>query len=265
MKNNPNQKEKLENLLRDLDDSDKIKFYFSCLEGDLKKQHEISKKYGYTFEINLERSLKDEFIDIFLSMPLKHAKNEFSILEKNLISAADIAIDKKMFIREYDIDNISELSILDYEITNSFLESYANIGFTKKMVILKQAHNILSSAGCKNTAKEIMELFKIELCDIILGDLRYKLKHKEMQSQKAKENASKPRHQYYEEVMSVIKATWDKYPNASQTGIHDALCSHYYGKVSRNALNTWITKSGLRPPKPKKYSSFQLVFPPIAS
>ena len=73
--------------------------------------------------------------------------------------------------------------------------------------------------------------------------------------------ASKPRHQCYEEVMGVITATWEKYPNASQTGIHEALCSHYYGKVSRNALSKWISSSGLRPPKPEKYSSFELVFP----
>lgn len=76
-----------------------------------------------------------------------------------------------------------------------------------------------------------------------------------------KAKASKPRHVHYEEVISVIKATWEKYPNASQTGIHEALCSHYYGKVSRNALAKWISKSGLRPPKPEKYSSFELVLP----
>ena len=73
--------------------------------------------------------------------------------------------------------------------------------------------------------------------------------------------ASKPRHQFYDEVISVIKATWEKYPGASQTGLHEALCSHYYGKVSRNSLLKWISDSGLRPEKPKKHSAFQLVFP----
>lgn len=76
-----------------------------------------------------------------------------------------------------------------------------------------------------------------------------------------KVKASKPRHQFYDEVMAVIQATWEKYPSASQTGLHEALCSHYYGKVSRNSLLKWISDSGLRPEKPKKHSAFQLVFP----
>lgn len=96
-----------------------------------------------------------------------------------------------------------------------------------------------------------------DICQDMIGEA---LK-KDVISHVNKVKASKPRHQFYDEVMEVIKATWEKYPNASQTGLHEALCSHYYGKVSRNSLLKWISDSGFRPEKPKKYSTFQLVFP----
>ncbi|HHE4876246.1 hypothetical protein [Morganella morganii] len=76
-----------------------------------------------------------------------------------------------------------------------------------------------------------------------------------------RKKASKPRSKYYDEVMFVIKATWEKYPNASQTKLLDKLCLHYADKVTRNTLLNWIKKSGARPPKPKQYSSCKLVHP----
>lgn len=105
-----------------------------------------------------------------------------------------------------------------------------------------------------------MEFYTRIINDIFKDSVMQKIE-KDVISNVNREKASKPRHQYHEEIMAVIKATWEKYPNASQTGIHEALCSHYYGKVSRNSLAKWISSSGLRPPKPDKYSSFELVLP----
>jgi len=96
-----------------------------------------------------------------------------------------------------------------------------------------------------------------DMCQDMIGEAL----ERDIISHVNKIKASKPRHQFYDEVMAVIKATWEKYPSASQTGLHEALCSHYYGKVSRNSLLKWISDSGLRPEKPKKHSAFQLVFP----
>lgn len=76
-----------------------------------------------------------------------------------------------------------------------------------------------------------------------------------------REKASKPRNHYYNEVMHVIKLTWEKYPKASKTGLLNELSVYYHGKVSKNTLDKWIKESGAQPPRPDKYSSFELVHP----
>lgn len=76
-----------------------------------------------------------------------------------------------------------------------------------------------------------------------------------------REKAKRPRSPYYSEVIEVIKLTWEKYPCGAKTALLDALAAHYHGKVSRNALDNWISLSGLRPPKPEKYTRLELVFP----
>lgn len=76
-----------------------------------------------------------------------------------------------------------------------------------------------------------------------------------------REKASKPRNHYYNEVMHVIKLTWEKYPKASKTGLLNELSVYYHGKVSKNTLDKWIKESEAQPPKPDKYSSFELVHP----
>ncbi|MCM7731637.1 hypothetical protein ACOTW9_20730 [Enterobacter cloacae complex sp. IR5378] len=80
-------------------------------------------------------------------------------------------------------------------------------------------------------------------------------------SESQREKAKRPRSPYYSEVIEVIKLTWEKYPCGAKTALLDALAAHYHGKVSRNALDNWITLSGLRPPKPEKYTRLELVFP----
>lgn len=80
-------------------------------------------------------------------------------------------------------------------------------------------------------------------------------------SEAQREKAKRPRSPYYSEVIEVIKLTWAKYPCGAKTALLDALAAHYHGKVSRNALDNWITLSGLRPPKPEKYTRLELVFP----
>ncbi|MEV8830006.1 hypothetical protein AB0063_16710 [Klebsiella pneumoniae] len=80
-------------------------------------------------------------------------------------------------------------------------------------------------------------------------------------SESQREKAKRPRSPYYSEVIEVIRLTWAKYPCGAKTALLDALAAHYHGKVSRNALDNWITLSGLRPPKPEKYTRLELVFP----
>ncbi|WP_405081003.1 hypothetical protein ACI51X_18520 [Pectobacterium versatile] len=80
-------------------------------------------------------------------------------------------------------------------------------------------------------------------------------------SEAQREKAKRPRSPYYAEVIEVIRLTWGKYPCGAKTALLDALAAHYHGKVSRNALDNWIALSGLRPPKPEKYTRLELVFP----
>lgn len=261
MNNKANQKDKLNFLLKELAGGDKSRFYFACLEGDLKTQHEISKKYNVIFDLNLKKSLRDDFIDIFLSGSLEKAQCNYREFENLLLETAGELLSENIFGIDTKIDSIDKLPLIDSEINKNDVDDAIGFGLNKKLIVLKQAYDLLRLAKCNNTADEILKIFRVELCELLLGELRVKLRYKEIQSEKAKENASKPRHKYYDEVISVIKATWDKYPNASQTGILEALCSHYYGKVSRNALNSWIVNSKLRPARPQKYSSFELVIP----
>lgn len=80
-------------------------------------------------------------------------------------------------------------------------------------------------------------------------------------SDSQREKAKRPRSPYYSEVIEVIRLTWEKYPCGAKTALLDALAAHYHGKVSRNALDNWIALSGLRPPKPEKYTRLELVLP----
>jgi hypothetical protein len=70
-------------------------------------------------------------------------------------------------------------------------------------------------------------------------------------SESQREKAKRPRSPYYSEVIEVIKLTWGKYPCGAKTALLDALAAHYHGRVSRNALDNWITLSGLRPQNQK--------------
>ncbi|EOW7152730.1 TPA: hypothetical protein ACPZQZ_000566 [Yersinia enterocolitica] len=124
---------------------------------------------------------------------------------------------------------------------------------------------ILYMVGARNNANAII---KIAIKSIIKNAFTPIIKRMEINkeikfaiSKSQSEKASKKRNHYYDEVSSVIKLTWEKYPCASKTGIIDSLALHYKGKVSRGAITTWIDESGLRPPRPDKYTSFELVFP----
>lgn len=119
--------------------------------------------------------------------------------------------------------------------------------------------------GMKNNADDLArigiklimeEIFRDEISLREFNDIAQKAI-----SEAQREKAKKPRSPYYSEVIEVIRLTWEKYPCGAKTALLDALAAHYHGKVSRNALDNWITLSGLRPPKPEKYTRLELVFP----
>lgn len=130
---------------------------------------------------------------------------------------------------------------------------------------LLKAVVLMELVGLSDTARKLKKyIYKINLIKDFEAGVFESLINEEARkivSDSQSEKAKKPRSQYYLEVMEVIRLTWEKYPKASKTGLLDALTVHYHDKVVRNTLYKWLNDSNLRPPKPEKYSKFELVFP----
>lgn len=136
---------------------------------------------------------------------------------------------------------------------------------TEESSELIKAACIFEVLGFEQLAKNMRRFYAEMLIETMMEEVRQEANAKKVISDANRKKALRPRHKLYSEVMSVIAATWKKYPRASKTGLLEALTHHYYEKVTRNAINEWIKNSGLIPPKPEKYSDFELVFPSLAS
>ncbi|UAY91516.1 hypothetical protein KSL88_18840 [Pectobacterium polaris] len=71
--------------------------------------------------------------------------------------------------------------------------------------------------------------------------------------------ASSPRHTHYNEIMGVIKATWEKHPEGSKKEMIRRVMERY--GVDETTLKRWIKKSRLTPVRPERYKNFSLVIP----
>lgn len=196
--------------------------------------------------------------------------SEKSICEALGVIPSEITAPEKEKIIN-DISNLDHMVCLSFEIDESQrVDDGMNIhGFMIKAqqgadgYYFFRAAVIFEIMGLLDLCHSMRMEFYSRVANDMFQDRISKEIEKGVMSNVNRKKASKPRNKHHGEVMSVIKATWDKYPAAPKTGILDELAVHYHRKVSRNALNNWIDASGLRPPKPEKYSSFQLVFPPI--
>ncbi|EAA7254112.1 hypothetical protein DPU22_14700 [Salmonella enterica subsp. enterica serovar Newport] len=123
----------------------------------------------------------------------------------------------------------------------------------------------LYAIGMINSADNLVKIGIWLLISELFGDYQIDYAFDEISkrviAEHQREKASKPRNPYYNEVMQVIQLTWEKYPKASPTGLRRKLFLHYHEHVCENTLGRWIKDSGLQPPKPDKYSSFELVHP----
>ncbi|MBC3377932.1 hypothetical protein H8I69_02210 [Serratia fonticola] len=142
---------------------------------------------------------------------------------------------------------------------------FEQLYFTEEEECLINSAIALFMIGVKNNGNKLIKMaMKSVVSRAIskgLESIRNDSVAKIVISKSQSEKASKPRHKYYDEVMSVIVETWKKYPGASQTSLHQSLAVHYDKKVSSNSLLKWIKSSGAKPPKPKKYTDFKLVIP----
>lgn len=73
--------------------------------------------------------------------------------------------------------------------------------------------------------------------------------------------ASGYRHYLSDEILAIMKATWNKNPALSKKKMIAKLMIRYEGRVDEGTLNSWIKKEKLLPPKPKKYLISDLVIP----
>lgn len=124
-----------------------------------------------------------------------------------------------------------------------------------KLVGLDNASNELLRLGLLNDVKK----------DTLLSTVYYS--HKKFKSFEGASNGAKKSHWLKTEIISVIKATWEKYPTLAQVRLVDKLLKHYSKNdrplVSERIVRIWIKNSKLSPVKPKKFYSgeFDLVFP----
>ncbi|MCS0536123.1 hypothetical protein [Citrobacter portucalensis] len=119
----------------------------------------------------------------------------------------------------------------------------------------------LNALGLKNQSDRLVKIGIKMTIENIFNDALASISNREIISKSQSERAKKPRNAYYQEIMEVIRLTWLTYPCASKTGIIEELMVQYHKKVTRGSLDNWIESSGLRPPRPKKYTSFELVYP----
>jgi hypothetical protein len=74
--------------------------------------------------------------------------------------------------------------------------------------------------------------------------------------------ASRPRNKLHDEILGIIKATWEKHPAGSKKEMIRRIMTNYPEKVDESTLKRWIKKANLTPPRPAGgYKNFNLVFP----
>lgn len=156
--------------------------------------------------------------------------------------------------REFDLphkgDDPIEKNLVDPN-TSSFFK-YAAL---MKLTGLHNASNELIRLGLLNDVKK----------DTFLSTIYYS--HKKLKSFEGAKNGSKKSHRLKDEIISVIKATWQKYPSLAQGRLIGAIIKRYEkndtSMVSERTIRQWIKEKKLAPDKPEKYYSykFDLVFP----
>lgn len=134
------------------------------------------------------------------------------------------------------------------------------------------SHRLLNSAcalymlGARNMADDLARIAGAriirEAFDEIFNILEIDDAVKEKISDINRKNASGPKKDIYDEVVNVMKLTWEKYPLASKNGMIEKLLHHFGSdKVSRSTLNRWIKECKLGPQEiARPPVSFSLVF-----
>ncbi|EPA6675897.1 hypothetical protein POY39_23685 [Klebsiella pneumoniae] len=127
--------------------------------------------------------------------------------------------------------------------------------------VLVKAVNVLTVLGYTDLAKELGALAErvgrcVKLSDVYMNQIIDGAVKKNRS-----DAASGHRHHLHDEIVAIIKATWEKNPALSKKKMIAKLMNRYEGRVDEGTVDSWIKKEKLLPPKPKKYIMSELVVP----
>lgn len=128
--------------------------------------------------------------------------------------------------------------------------------------VLVKAVNVLTVLGYTDLAKELGALAdRVGRC-VTLSDVYMNHIIDGAVKKNRSDAASGHRHHLHDEIVAIIKATWEKNPALSKKKMIAKLMNRYEGRVDEGTVDSWIKKEKLLPPKPKKYINSDLFFPP---
>lgn len=157
--------------------------------------------------------------------------------------------------RQFDLPHKNDDDLIEKNLVDPNTGSLFSYAALMKLVGLHNASNELLRLGLLNDVKK----------DTYLSTIYYS--HKKFKSFEGASNGAKKSHWLKSEIISVIKATWEKYPTLAQVKLIGKLIEHYKKndtpQVSERIIRIWVKEYKLSPAKPKKYYSgeFNLVFP----
>ncbi|EOZ5540632.1 hypothetical protein ACXNXB_003313 [Klebsiella pneumoniae] len=127
--------------------------------------------------------------------------------------------------------------------------------------VLVKAVNVLTVLGYTDLAKELGALAdRVGRC-VTLSDVYMNHIIDGAVKKNRSDAASGHRHHLHDEIVAIIKATWEKNPALSKKKMIAKLMNRYEGRVDEGTVDSWIKKEKLLPPKPKKYIMSDLVVP----
>ena len=127
--------------------------------------------------------------------------------------------------------------------------------------VLVKAVNVLTILGYTDLAKELGALAdRVGRC-VTLSDVYMNHIIDGAVKKNRSDAASGHRHHLHDEIVAIIKATWEKNPALSKKKMIAKLMNRYEGRVDEGTVDSWIKKEKLLPPKPKKYIMSDLVVP----
>lgn len=127
--------------------------------------------------------------------------------------------------------------------------------------VLVKAVNVLTVLGYTDLAKELGALAeRVGRCVTLSGVYMNQIIDGAVKKNRS-DAASGHRHHLHDEIVAIIKATWEKNPALSKKKMIAKLMNRYEGRVDEGTVDSWIKKEKLLPPKPKKYIMSELVVP----